>query len=372
MARMVKRLRNLDIDEISLVDRPANQHGLVEITKRDEDEMADTLFDADGYQIDQSTLEDGQYVYDEAGNEYLSVAKAAEDIADITDEELDEADLAGRIAARRKRAEAMMMGGGEMGMDPGMDPEMMDDPGAMASSDYDPLQEVDDFDRAGSEDDFEDEDDEDVELEPEDEEDPYGTDQYGEEEDMDDPRNFGKSHRSRRVSKSGRASLGQQVLQNLSKSMNDEDRDAIVSKAIDQIAGDNRRLVSKSRKLEQQLARMEAEREFQQYIDVAKGYGYAPGEDEEIAAMMQTVAKSNPEMLSVLDRVLTSQSEFAKGHLEEIGYSGTGEADVMAQVNAMADEMVTKSEGGFSREQALTELFAANPELYAEYESNQF
>ena len=33
MGRQVKRLSNLEIDEISLVDRPANQHGLVAIAK---------------------------------------------------------------------------------------------------------------------------------------------------------------------------------------------------------------------------------------------------------------------------------------------------------------------------------------------------
>jgi hypothetical protein len=32
--RTVKRLYDLEIDEISLVDRPANQHGLVAIAKR--------------------------------------------------------------------------------------------------------------------------------------------------------------------------------------------------------------------------------------------------------------------------------------------------------------------------------------------------
>lgn len=367
MARMVKRLRGLDIDEISLVDRPANQHGLVEITKRDEESaMGQTLFDAEGYQVDPSTLSDGQYVYDESGNEYVNVGKAAEDIADVTEEELDEADLAGRIAARRKRAEAMMLGG------PGMEDEFDGDD---FGDEFDMEDELDD---EGFEDDgFGDE----VELDEEDEgfEEPMGPqDQFieeEEEEDMDDPRMIGKSYRargSRRVSKSRGRSIGQQVLEDLSKSMNDSDRDNIVSKAIDQMASENARLVSKSRRMEHMLGQMAQQKEFEEYVDLAKSYGYAPGEDTEIAEMLYTVSKSNPEMLPVLDRVLTSQSEFAKSHLEEIGYMGDGEYDSLAQVYGMADEVVAKGDGAFSQEQAITELFANNPEMYDDYESNRY
>jgi hypothetical protein len=71
MGRTVKRLSGLEIDEISLVDRPANQHGLVAIAKNDsQEEDMPTLFDADGNEVDESQLQVGDFVYDEDGVEY--------------------------------------------------------------------------------------------------------------------------------------------------------------------------------------------------------------------------------------------------------------------------------------------------------------
>lgn len=74
MTKPVKRLFDLEIDEISLVDRPANQHGLVAIAKRDEDNMPG-IFDPDGNAVAEDDLEHGDVVYDDAGNEYVFVTE---------------------------------------------------------------------------------------------------------------------------------------------------------------------------------------------------------------------------------------------------------------------------------------------------------
>ena len=89
MTKSVKRLFDLEIDEISLVDRPANQHGLVAIAKRDEDNMPG-IFDPDGNAVAEESLEHGDVVYDEAGNEYVYVE---EDQAEAEDSYQDQNDL---------------------------------------------------------------------------------------------------------------------------------------------------------------------------------------------------------------------------------------------------------------------------------------
>lgn len=68
------RLFAMEIDEISLVDRPANQHASVLISKADdgtteEDQMP--YFDADGNPVDESTLEHGSIVLDGDGNPFV-------------------------------------------------------------------------------------------------------------------------------------------------------------------------------------------------------------------------------------------------------------------------------------------------------------
>lgn len=63
----MNRLTGLEIDEISTVDRPANQHGLVAITKRDTtgDPMGTGLYDETGRELDEAELQPGMVVLDE-------------------------------------------------------------------------------------------------------------------------------------------------------------------------------------------------------------------------------------------------------------------------------------------------------------------
>lgn len=74
MPKPIKNLTNMEIDEISLVDKGANQHAMITIAKRapEEDEMPAEfdLFDESGEVLDQGSLEDGQVVYDAEGNAY--------------------------------------------------------------------------------------------------------------------------------------------------------------------------------------------------------------------------------------------------------------------------------------------------------------
>ena len=75
MSNVIKTLRDMEIDEISLVDRPANAHAKVVIAKRatQEETVPEDVFNEDGEVIDVSELSEGDVVFDEEGNPFLIV-----------------------------------------------------------------------------------------------------------------------------------------------------------------------------------------------------------------------------------------------------------------------------------------------------------
>lgn len=89
MKRSAKRVSNMEIDEISLVDKGANQHAMITIAKRaPEEEMMPELYDEDGELLDENTLQDGQIVWDDEGNAYQFSLEEEDD-----DETEDEREL---------------------------------------------------------------------------------------------------------------------------------------------------------------------------------------------------------------------------------------------------------------------------------------
>lgn len=73
MPRIVKQLTDMEIDEISLVDRPANQHARVLISKRDESEedYVSDIYDAEGNALDVDDLTEGDVVFNEDGDAFV-------------------------------------------------------------------------------------------------------------------------------------------------------------------------------------------------------------------------------------------------------------------------------------------------------------
>lgn len=72
--RMVKSLHNMEIDEISLVDRPANQHAAVSISKRaSEEETMPEFYNESGELLTDDDLVEGATVFDEDGEPYVLV-----------------------------------------------------------------------------------------------------------------------------------------------------------------------------------------------------------------------------------------------------------------------------------------------------------
>jgi hypothetical protein len=95
MTRRVKELSNIEIDEISLVDRPANQHARVAIAKRaTEEETVPELFDETGEAIELEDLVSGQIVFDAEGEAYVWTTDDDDEDDEFADE--DELVLVGK------------------------------------------------------------------------------------------------------------------------------------------------------------------------------------------------------------------------------------------------------------------------------------
>src|SRR5690606_17226407 len=71
--RRATKIHDLAIDEVSLVDKGANQHAVVTIAKSagGEKEKEMEIFDEQGNQLDVASLDVGDTVYDADGKEYV-------------------------------------------------------------------------------------------------------------------------------------------------------------------------------------------------------------------------------------------------------------------------------------------------------------
>ena len=92
MPRPIRNLTDMEIDEISTVDKAANQYSRFVIAKRapEEDEMP-KLFNQEGQPLDEQQLEFGDIVYDDQGQAYEFVEDEGEEEA----EEVKQPELAG-------------------------------------------------------------------------------------------------------------------------------------------------------------------------------------------------------------------------------------------------------------------------------------
>ena len=346
----LKRLSSLEIDEVSLVDRPANQHGLVTITKRDEGTRM-AVYDAQGNEVDESQLQSGDQVFDEQGEvitmlsdedlqALLDSGEVDADDLEVVGEyetEYDEAredELVGvgkgegaaavtggastLIRAGRKTAN-QVIGDVKLGFAHGKQ-------GAPSTSRSRTQNTVRHVSRN------------------------RGT--YGLATGVGAEK-IGK--RESNVTKS----LGEQVLSDLSKALTDGDRDTVVSKLADRLSQAEEiayEAVTKAQELED-------EREFAQYVDIAKSFEL-PVDPEDLGGILQEVSKVlSDEQLDTLERILHTAA--AALDFEERGSAGG--SPLMAYVGEAASELVGKSAGEISEAEATTALFSANDDAYLAY-----
>lgn len=366
--RTVKKLSNLEIDEVSLVDRPANQHGLVAITKAYQEDNMPGLFDAEGYEVEEADLQPGDFVYTQDGQEFQAVD------ADVVDEDGDEDD-GGYDAADELDYELASVGkaGGFLMRGP-----LREGESRLARSAGMHAREAARGPRGAARD---------------------ASRRVGDATSRLGQRARGQGtaagmqyraipQGARRgagytLASGGAAyggaeiagrrrgntskSLSDMVLQDLSKAFSEDDRDQVIAKAmaaVDDIADRNA-------SLEDLVVEMYQNQQEGQFSSLAKGYGL-PVDDEELGGLLYRASQSlDPHDLSRLDQLLSASGEIAKSYGEQIGYDGYGEDSVMGQVYAVAGDAVAKSDMGLSPEQAVTALFATNPAAYDEYEAEQ-
>jgi hypothetical protein len=160
-------------------------------------------------------------------------------------------------------------------------------------------------------------------------------------------------------------SLGEQVLVELSKAMNEGEREEIIAKAMDVVDDQQYQINELTAAVTSLIDREES----MGFAEVAKGYELPVDPDELGDVLKRASHHLSPRDLATLDRVLSASGEYiAKGY-DEIGFGGLGgPSNVMDQVGAIAGEAVSKTEyGALTPEQAVVAVFDSNPDAYDEY-----
>lgn len=307
----VRKLTDIEIDEVSVVDRPANQHGLIAFSKsvhgdgfdNEEGTMppdADVIYDVEGDEVDPGLLEHGDVVYDESGNEYVFV-----------EEESEEVGKANPFGALKAGFKAGARGSATQG--------------AIANSGNKALQ-------TGAH---------------------LGRNRW---------KYAGGAGGAAALGGGGYAlskSAGDTVLEALSKAVTDDDRDAIIAKAMDDVeiykamAEENAEALA----YEQDIRLTEA------YISKASEYNL-PVSPAVFGPILKSIAESlSDEQLDVLDAIFEAIGDAL---YEEVGYVGdTDNGSVVDMVDAYADELVGKSD--MSHAEAAVAMYSAHPEAYEAY-----
>lgn len=386
---MPKQITDLEIDEVSLVAKGANQHAKVTIAKsaKGNDTMGE-LFDENGNQVDEDSLQHGQVVFDETGDGYVYEEEGQEPIDtdqlqfDLEDEDSDAEDyeMVGKAfnpIAGLKRAKAMR----GLARSSKMPKNKMLGAGTSGTTGHTYGQAF------------------------------GGTTKYRTTTPRGTARNFGSAARSAAGAgalggatagmsgaykagahlshnsgayKAGAAALGggaagaggavgykkwkggksftEEIREELSKSLTDKDRDDVISKALGQM--EEMDTIAKSAL---QAANEERElRLHREYTEIAKSYNM-PVDDEELgAALMHCAENLSDEDCEVIAKCLGAAGEVL---FEEYGAIGGGDnADIFSQVTGEVAKSVGQEE--LSADQ-MVELLSTNPDLYDEYLSGQ-
>lgn len=311
MPMRTTELSNVEVDEISLVDVPANQYASVLIAKRDdtqEDIVPDEVYDESGAPIeDIQALDEGTIVFDADGAAY-QVEVEAEDASDEAEVEAEEPVLVGKSFLGTTGA--VMQGAGIRAKQAG----------AAAARNKGKI--------AGG-----------TAL--------GGTAAAG-------------GYMGSKVGKS--ASFADEIRESLSKALGDAERDDIISKAMEQVESAEQRAAQA-----EEIAKAERDlRLLREYTEVAKSYN-VPVEPDELGPVLMRMAEVLDDAdLSVVHKALTAAGEAL---YQEIGYIGGGDnLDVLTQVDSIIDGTIQKNaEGKVSKASAMADFFDQNPEAYDQF-----
>lgn len=336
MTGRVRKLRDMEIDEISLVDRAANQHASILFSKSQEDAMPGydegvELYDSNGDPAGFEDLEVGDIAYDAEGNEYVMVEDEGDEAEEFSDEYEDE--LVGKAGGFREA----LRGGYQIGRgkwSPEVAAEMR---------------------RVGG----------------------YKTVKNGKVTAKNRTRliNAGEHlGRNRNAyiaapvaagagygASEMRKSLGDVLVEELSKSDRDERTLQMAATMGDEIEKAQHQAAEAIAYAEQ----LHEERALEAFVSKASEYNL-PVDPFVLGEILKSAAQVlDREQLDILDELFTAVGDDIYGEIGALG--DTDNSDVLMQVDAYADELVGKSQGGVSHAEASTMLFEANPDAYELY-----
>ncbi len=363
------RLHDMTIDEVSLVDRAANQLANIAFSKaaNQEDDMPEQLelFDEDGFPVDTDSLDINDVVYDMDGNPGVIVPD--DEFEDEYDEDLEPVGKAGfasglmgmadntsrgargyraGAAARRRGLSAKRKATGSRGravnnlnqlensgrrvVPAGMN---VDNPSfnsrlTRAGMQYRAAPTTGALAVGGG----------------------LGAGGVGGAWAVNE-------HKRNNVGKS----LGDAVLEELSKAASEDERSEIIAAAMQEVE------IAKAQ-AEQAMAYAEQAQDEQleiAFISKAAEYNL-PVSPEVLGPILKSAATVlSDEQLDVLDQLFSGIGEYL---YEELGVVGdTDNSDVYSQVDLAARELVGKADGTISAEQATTMMFETNPAAYEQY-----
>jgi hypothetical protein len=342
MTRKVKELSDMEIDEISLVDRPANQYASVLIAKRDDTQEVTVpeIYDENGEPLaDFDALEEGQVVFDANGQAYEVEFNADEDDEPEDDsDDSDESEESDDEAEVSEESEDLVEVGKGFGQMASAFKSGFKNPGLKApgkgpgfKGSFKAGQNVGNHKMA------------------------YGgaaglaTGVAG---GAVAQKEFGKS-----------ASFADEIRESLSKALGDAERDEVISKAMERVEN-----LSKSLEVAEEIAKSERDlRLTREYVEVAKSYNIPVDPTDLGPVLMRMAEVLDDSDLEVVHKALSSAGSMI---FEEVGYIGGGDnVDVMSQVESVIDGAIQKNAEGanISKAEAMADFFAQNPAAYDEY-----
>jgi hypothetical protein len=323
----IKKLFDLEIDEVSVVDRPANQHGLIAFAKNDEglneEGQVPEVFDENGDSVDVDVLEHGDVVYDTEGNEFVFVEDGDDDVEKAARDEVIRRGK-NQVFYRGQDAMARAKGAGARAR------RYIEETGERSGT---AIRRGKNMAYYGPQ-------------TPTGRKVVAGTAAVG---------IGGAGFAGGRMSKS----LGDSVLEDLSKAVTDYDREMVIAKAMDEVE------IAKAQAAEafEYAAAMEDARLEDAFISKAAEYNL-PVAPEVFGPILKSIAETlSDDELDLLDELF---SAIGDSLYNEIGYVGdTSNSSVLDAVGGLASEFVGKSD--VSYEQAYTAMFEANPSAYDAY-----
>lgn len=156
-------------------------------------------------------------------------------------------------------------------------------------------------------------------------------------------------------------SLGDAVLEELSKAASEDERSEIIANAMEEVE------IAKAQAAEAMAYAEQAQDEQATLAFISKASEYnLPVSPEVLGPILKSAATVlTDEELDVLDQLFTGISEYL---YEELGAVGdTDNDDVYSQVDRAARELVGKADGQISPEQATVMMFENNPAAYEQY-----